>query len=330
MRSIWTGALSFGLVNIPVRLYSATASTGLSFKLLDSASHEPISYQKVARDGHEVAYEDIVKGYEFRRGEYVILTDEDFEHANRRRTKTIEIVSFTDAAQIAPYYYEKPYYLEPDKGADKPYALLRAALLQAERVAVATFVLRNREHLAAVYALGDVLVLNQLRFANEVRDADELNLPAASLAEAREVKMALALIDQLTEDYDPAAYRDSYTEELETIITAKVAGKAPEVVGGPAPKPTDVHDIMAMLKESLERSRAEKRSAKTGGEAAKNGSGDDEADLPKPKPRSGTATKTATAKKATAAKGKATPRRTAASDGDAPAKPRRSRAKPSA
>ena len=313
MRAIWTGALSFGLVNIPVRLYSATASAGLSFKLLDSSSHEPISYLKVARDGREVAYEDIVKGYEFRRGEYVIMTDEDFERANSRRTKTIEIVSFAGAEEIAPYSYEKPYYLEPDKGADKPYALLRAALRQSGRVAVATFVLRNREHLAAVYALGDVLVLNQLRFADEVRKPEGRNLPAGEIVEDREVKMALALIDQLTEAYDPEAFTDRYTQELEAIIAAKVAGEAPEAVGGQAPKPTDVHDIMAMLKESLERSRAEKRGA-----GSKDGSADASADAPASKPR--TAAKKAPAR----------PRKVAATSDDVPApKPRRSRAKPS-
>ena len=273
MRAIWTGALSFGLVNIPVRLYSATASTGLSFKLLDGEKHEPISYLKVARDGREIAYEDIVKGYEYRRGDYVILTDEDFEKADRRRTKTIEIVSFTAAAEIEPYFYEKPYYLEPDKGADKPYALLRAALTKSGRVAVATFVLRNREHLAAVYAREDVLVLNQLRFAGEVRPTDGLALPAADVAEDREVEMALALIDQLTESYDPTRYHDRYTEELEAIIAAKVAGEAPEDFTGPAPTPTDAHDIMAMLKESLERSRSERRGqAQDGDSKPKDGS----------------------------------------------------------
>jgi DNA end-binding protein Ku len=312
-RSIWTGAISFGLVTVPVKMYSAVSRKTVRFHQLNGKTGVRIQQKRVdPSTGDEVAYEDIVKGYEFRRGEYVIMTDEDFERANSRRTKTIEIVSFTDAAGIAPYAYEKPYYLEPDKGADKPYALLRAALQQSGRVAVSTFVLRNREHLAAVYALGDVLVLNQLRFADEVRKPDGLNLPASDTVADREVKMALALIDQLTEEYDPSAYTDRYTQELETIIAAKVAGEAPEAVGGEAPKPTDVHDIMEMLKQSLERSRAEKRGASAAAPA------DDE-----PVKAPAAAKTKAPAKKAAPRTRKAAP-----ADDEAPAKPRRSRAKP--
>jgi DNA end-binding protein Ku len=252
MRSIWSGALSFGLVNIPIKLYSATGGTELEFDMLHKTDLSPIRYMRVCRaDGKEIPYQDIVKGYEYQKGDYVILTDEDFKKANVRKTKSIDIVDFVDKDEIDVVYFEKPYYLEPDKGAAKPYALLREALKKSNKVAVAKFVLRNREHLAIVKPDEKVLVLNQMRFQNELRSPSELTLPKEDEADEKEVKMALALIDQLTEHFDPKKHKDSYTAELKEMIADKAKGK-PLKPKGEAPEPTKVPDLMAVLKASLE------------------------------------------------------------------------------
>ncbi len=252
MRSIWTGSVSFGLVNIPVRLYSATSGTGLDFSLLHKKDLSPIKYSRVCQnEGKEVPYVDIVKGYEYQKGEYVVIDDADFERASAKKTRTIDITEFVQEEEIDPLYYEKPYFLEPEKGAAKSYALLREALGQSHKVAIAKFVLRNREHLALIKPEGQVLALVQMRFQSELRTPSGLNLPARDEAKGREVQMALALIDQLTENFSPEDYHDTYTEELEKVIEAKLAGKQPAKLGQ-APRPVQVGDLMAALKASLE------------------------------------------------------------------------------
>lgn len=256
MRAIWTGALSFGLVNIPVRLYSAVAGTALDFDMLHKKDLSPIRYARVCRsDGKEVPYEDIVKGYEYRKGDYVILADEDFKKANVKKTKTVDIQDFVKENEIDTIFYEKPYYLEPEKGAEKPYALLREALKKSKKVGLAKFVLRNREHLAVVKPQEELLILNQLRFKEEVRQPDDLNLPKAKQAGKREVEIALALIDQLTAHFKPEDYRDTYQAELKKVIEAKAKGKK-IVAKGKEPEPTEVTDLMAMLRKSLEKEKA--------------------------------------------------------------------------
>ncbi len=257
MRAMWTGSLSFGLINIPVRLYSGSEDRGgIDLHMLHKEDLSPIRYAKICRqDGREVPFDEIVKGYEYQAGDYVVLTDDDFSKANARRTKTIEIQEFTDEGQLDVRYFEKPYYLEPDKHADKPYALLREALDRSHKIAIAKFVLRNREHLAAIKPVGRALILNQLRFPSDLREPRQLDLPDATEASAKEVDMALKLIDQLTGPFVAEDYKDTYTEELQTIIEAKVAGKQPEP-GESAPAATPAKDLMAMLKESLEKERA--------------------------------------------------------------------------
>ncbi len=251
MRAIWTGALSFGLVNIPIRLYSATGGEKLDFDMLHKKDLSPIRYARICReDGKEVPYEDIVKGYEYQKGSYVVLTPEDFQKANVEKTKAIEIQEFVKEQEIDPMYFEKPYYLEPEKGSDKAYALLREALKKSKKIGIAKFVLRNREHLSAVKPAGNVIVLEQLRFAEEIRDPQDLNLPEAKKATAKEVEIALALIDQLTEKFKPEEFKDTYTDELKRVIAAKSKGKTIKAKGK-EPKPTEVSDIMAMLKKSL-------------------------------------------------------------------------------
>jgi DNA end-binding protein Ku len=255
MRAIWTGALSFGLVNIPIRLYSATAGTELDLTMLHKKDMSPIRYARICRaDGKEVPYEDIVKGYEYRKGDYVILTDEDFKKANVEKTKAIEIQEFAKESEIDPIYFEKPYYLEPEKGAEKAYTLLRESLKKSKKVGIAKFVLRNRERLAAIKPSGDALILEQMRFENEIRKPTELNLPDARKAASKEIQIALALIEQLTEHFNPKAYKDTYHDELKKVIDAKAKGK-PVKAKGKEPKATEVTDLMAMLKKSLEKEK---------------------------------------------------------------------------
>lgn len=251
MRAIWSGAISFGLVNIPVKLYSASQERGLNFDMLHKKDLSPIRYVRVCRlDGREVPYEDIVKGYEYQPGDYIVLADEDFKNANLRKTKTIDIEEFVDMDDINPIYYVKPYYLEPDKGAEKPYAVLREALIKSGKTAIAKFVLRNREHLAALNVEDDILILNQLRFDSEVRQPEDIKVPDQKLARGKEVDMAITLIDQLSADFNPEEFKDEYTDELKKIIAARAKGKKPKAKGK-APRATKVPDLLNTLQKSL-------------------------------------------------------------------------------
>ncbi len=257
MRAIWTGALSFGLVNIPVRLYSATEDHGLDLDMLHKKDLSPIRYARICRvDGKEIPYDQIVKGYEYEKGDYVVLTDEDFQKANVKKTKTIDIIDFAKENDIDTIYFEKPYYLEPEKGAFKAYALLREAIKRSKKVGVAKFVLRNREHLAVIKPKGNVLVLNQLRFDEEIREP-ELKVPGKDeKASSREIDMALALINQLSEHFKPADYKDTYVQDVKQIINQKIKGKKPKAKNKEKDvAPTEVHDIMAMLKQSLDKQK---------------------------------------------------------------------------
>lgn len=256
MRAMWSGSVTFGLVNIPVRMYSATGGEGkLEFNQLHSKDMSPIRYARICRlEEIEVPYEEIVKGYEYSDGEYVVLEDEDFERANVAKSKSIEIMDFVSESEIDTIYFEKPYYLEPDKGAAKAYALLREALNKTGKVGIARYVIRNREHLAALKPSDDVLVLNQIRYAAELRSAEGLNLPAAEEVPEREMDLALALVNQLTGPFNPEQYSDTYTEELRQVIEEKAAGRVP-VPKGKAPEPTEVTDLMDVLRKSLDQER---------------------------------------------------------------------------
>lgn len=218
----------------------------------------PISYARVCRDtGEEVPYEEIVKGYEYRKGDYIVIEDEDFRRANVRKTQTIDIEEFVDEREIDTKFFEKPYYLEPTKQARKAYALLREALKKTGKVGVGRFVLRSRERLVALKPEGDLIVLEQMRFVSELRKPEGLNLPAGDEANNRELSVAIKLIDQLTEPFKPEQFHDTYREELERVIAEKAAGRTPEA-RGEKPIPTEVPDLMAKLRESLERARARK------------------------------------------------------------------------
>ena len=262
MRAIWSGAISFGLVNIPFRLYSAVGSNALNFDMLSKKDLSPIKYSRIAwSDGKEVPYKDIVKGYEIEKGRYIVLDKKDFESAAPEKTKTIDILDFVKEDEIDTIYFEKPYYLEPDKNATKPYALLREALKQSKKVGVAKFVLRNKENLAILKISGDTIILQQMRFHADIRDAEDLNLPAASSVTKKEVDTALKLIEQLTEKFDPAQFTDTYTEALKKVIEAKAKGQ-PIKAKGKEPAPTKVKDLMDTLIASIEASKNSSRPIK--------------------------------------------------------------------
>lgn len=250
MRPIWTGSISFGLINIPVKLYSAVQESSLDLDMLSSKDHSNIKYKRVSEStGKEVAYEDIVKGYKLEDG-YVILDDEDFEAADAEKTKMIDIINFVDEQEIDSLYYQQPYFLEPEKGAMKAYALLRDALSASGKVGVTTFVLRNKESLAILKPYKNVIVLNRIRFSQEIREPDELKLPPVSKTKSKEMDMANKLVEQLTEKFNIEKYKDTYAAKLLKIIKGKSKG---EKVTPPKMKivPKESGDLMEMLKASL-------------------------------------------------------------------------------
>ncbi len=255
-RSIWKGSISFGLVNIPVGLYSAEKSQEIQFHLLDKRNQAPIHYQRVSeKTGKEVPWEDIVRGYEYEEGHYVILSDEDLKRANPEATQTVDILDFVDAADIPSVYYDKPYYLGPDKKGTKSYALLREVLVKTAKVGIAKVVIRTRQYLAAVVPEGDVLVLNLLRFAHELRDAGEIEVPHGRAGVTdRELEMAERLVEGMVSDWDPEKYRDTYESDLMTLIEKRVKSGDTAAVETPVPRPKEgnVVDLMALLKRSVE------------------------------------------------------------------------------
>lgn len=252
MRPIWTGSISFGLVNIPVKLFSGVhPRQGLDLDMLHKEDHAPIRYARICRkDGEEVPWDDIVKGYEYSEGDYVVLTEADFDKANPKKTQTIDIQQFVADGEVDIRYFEKPYYLEPVKGGEKAYALLHKALEKSDKLALAKFVMHEREHLAVLKPVGRALVLNQMRFPKELREAGNLKFPSDHDVTDKELDVALKLIKQETKHFIPEDFHDTYTEELEDIITAKSKGKkVPR--HGEKPKDTSSHDLMATLKASL-------------------------------------------------------------------------------
>jgi len=250
MHSIWSGVIGFGLVNIPVRLYSPAKEEILDLDYLHESDHSPIRYARVCKaEEKEIDWDHIVRGYKVN-GDYVVLTDEDFKRANARKTQAIDILHFTGEDEIDSMYYEKPYYLEPEARAAKAYALLREALVKTQKVAVATFVLRSREHIVVLKPYNDAIVLNQLRFASEINSPDSLTLPAGKNVTEKELKIAIDLIDASTERFKPAQHKDTYLKELKAVIHEKAKGLKPKKRGA-QPVPTKTADLMMILKKSL-------------------------------------------------------------------------------
>jgi DNA end-binding protein Ku len=252
-RAIWKGAISFGLVTVPVGLYSAVErAKELSFRLLHGKDRSPIDYRRFCEaEDVEVPWDEIVRGYEYQKGRYVVLTDDDFERARVPATQTFEIRDFVPAQAIEPMYFDHPYFLAPaGKAGVKAYGLLRDALERSRRVGIGTIVLRQREHLAALEPAGRALTLTTMRFAYELRSADALDLPRTTGYDKRELDLALQLVDTLAGDWKPEKYKDTYRDVLMQAIEQKAAGKSISI---PTPEgPPKVVDLMEALKASLE------------------------------------------------------------------------------
>jgi len=262
MRAIWKGSISFGLVNVPVSLFTATRQEELKFHLLRASDLSPINYRRVAElDGKEVPWEQIVKGYEYEKGKYVVLKDDDFKRVDVEATQTIDIVDFVDAAEINPIFFQKPYYLEPQKGGDRVYHLLREALQTSGRTGIAKVVIKTRQHLAAIKPNGELLALELMHFASEIVDPSDLRVPAAGKTARREQEMAQNLIDQMTVKWDPTRYTDDYRSALLELIERKVeqGGRAAPTTARAARGQGKVIDLMAALKQSLDEAAQTRR-----------------------------------------------------------------------
>jgi DNA end-binding protein Ku len=250
MRAIWTGAIGFGLVNIPIRIFSATQDSNLDLDMLDKKDHAKIRFKRVNEDsGREVSWENIVKAYDLN-GKYVVLDDQDFEKASPEKSKIVEIVKFVKESEIESIFYETSYFLEPQKSGGKAYMLLREALKKTGKVGLGNFVMRTKEALCILKPMDNVIVLQKIRFAQEIRNVNELDIPTKLTIKPAEMKMALALIDQLTGKFDISKFKDTYTDQLLKLIQAKAKGKNLK------PSPLRIvhsksKDLMDQLKESL-------------------------------------------------------------------------------
>jgi len=258
---MWKGAISFGLVHIPVEMYPAASDQGLDLSMLDRRDFAPIGFKRYNKaTGKEVSWDDIVKGYEYSDGEYVVLSDEDLRRANPEATQTIDIIAFVNAEQVPLIYYEQPYYLAPGKGGDKVYALLRETLREVGKIGIANVVIRVKQHLAALVCVGDTIVLNTLRYPDEIRPTDELKIPSADSKAAqvtdKELQMARALVEGMSEKWKPQQYHDTYREDVLALIKKKVAANQTKTLTEPEPeeeKPakTNVIDLVSLLQASL-------------------------------------------------------------------------------
>ena len=266
-RSLWKGAISFGLVNVPVELHSARKrSTELDMTMLDKRDLAPVGYKRVNKStGKEVPWGEVVKGYEYRDDKYVVLSDEDFRRANPEAAKTVDILAFVDLAGIQPQYFETPYYLKPEKRGEKAYALLRGALEKAGKAGVASVVIRTKQYLAALVAQDELLVLNTLRYADELKSPGEMELPKAKVS-PRELDMALRLVEDMADEWHPEKYKDTYRDDLMRRIKEKIkAGETEEITEAEkeprGAKGADVIDLMALLRKSVEKKPARPKRA---------------------------------------------------------------------
>ena len=294
-RAIWSGSISFGLLNVPVKLYSAVSKKSVSFRELRESDGSRVRHKRVAEaDGEEVEYGDIVKGYEIAPDQYVVITPDELEELDPKKTRAIEVLDFVDLDDIDPIYFDHPYYLGPDKGAERAYALLVKAMEDSHKVAIARFVLRNRESLAALRPMDGVMTMATMRFADEVVPPAEISEILGEEVEKpkkKELEMAKALIDSLTSEFDADQYRDEYREELLALIERKAKGESIVSTETEAPKPTKAPDLMAALEESLAAVKAEESSSEKPAAKPK----------PKAKPRAKT-TKSRSRSKAKASK----------------------------
>lgn len=260
MAAIWKGSVAFGLVNIPVELRTAIRSDHISFRLLHEEDLSPIKYERVCQaEGEPVPWNEIVKGYEYEKGKFVVLTDNDFKAAAVEKTNTIDILDFVQQEEIDPRYFETPYYLVPAKGAEKSYALLREAIRNTGAVGIGKIIMRQTQHLVGIKVLDDALVLEIMRFSNELVDPSEYSFPNREKVGPQELKMAEQLVENLAEPFDPSKYTDEYRANLMKVIKAKMRGKKIKLEE-PEGEPVDsgVLDLMSRLKASLEQGSGKK------------------------------------------------------------------------
>ena len=259
MRSIWNGSISFGLVSIPIKLFSGSEDRALDLDMLDSHDGERIRYKRVnEKTGKEVAWKDIVKGYK-KDDTYIVLEKEDFEKANMKKSKTIDIEEFVEEAEVNDLLFKSPYFLEPQKEGGKSYNLLRDALKKTEKLGVATFVMRQKEHLSLIGVYKNALVLHVIRFADEIRDPSDLKLPSTKISK-KEVDMALSLIENYSSPFKLEKYKDVYNKQLMKIINNKAAGKKTRTKKVDT-TPTAANDLMAKLKASLEKKKKKSKAS---------------------------------------------------------------------
>ena len=254
-RALWKGSISFGLVNIPIELHTAVRDSRPHFRMLHAKDKSPVRFERVCiRDGHPVAWEDLVKGYEYAKGRFVVLSKEDFRAAAVEKTRTVDIIDFVQADEIDDRFFETPYYVLPSKGGEHAYVLLREALKESGRVGIAKFILRDAQHLAAVEVIDNAIVLSVMRFADELVDRSQLSFPAAKEVRKAELDMAKALVNSLAAEWDPGKYTDEYRQNLMRIIKAKMKGKTVELEAQEEPRQAEVIDLMERLRRSLEQS----------------------------------------------------------------------------
>jgi DNA end-binding protein Ku len=261
-RALWKGSIAFGLVSIPIELHTAVRDHRPKFRMLHAKDKSPVRFERVCvRDGTPVAWADLIKGYEFEKGHFVVMTKEDFQAAAVEKTRTIDILDFVKADEIDDRYFETPYYLVPAKGGERAYALLREALRESGRIGIAKFILRDAQHLAGVEVIENALVLSVMRFSDELVDVGGLSFPSADGVRSKELEMAKTLVGNLASDWDPAKYTDQYRENLLRIIKGKMKGKTVKLAAGEEPRQAEVVDLMERLRRSLEQAG--------GGKAAK-------------------------------------------------------------
>jgi DNA end-binding protein Ku len=254
MHAIWKGSVSFSLINIPVALYPATRREELKFRLLRASDLSPVNYKRVAEaDGKEVPWEQIVKGYEYEKDKFVVLKEEDFKRADIEATQSVDIIDFVELEQVDPIFFDRPYYLEPEKRGEKAYSLLREALKKTGKVGIAKVVIKTRQHLAAVKPEKNLLVLELMHFADEIIDTSELKIPAEPPLASKELEMASDLVKKMSDQWHPEKYTDDYREALMEVIQEKVESGGKEIAAkGSAKKPTNVVDLVSVLQESLD------------------------------------------------------------------------------
>jgi DNA end-binding protein Ku len=251
-RALWKGAISFGLVNIPIELHTAVRDNRPRFRMLHASDQSPIKFQRVcARDGTPVAWDDLVKGYEYDKGRFVVLTKEDFQTAALEKSRTVDIIDFVKSEEIDDRFFETPYYMLPAKGGERAYALLREAIRASDRIGIAKIILRETQHLAALEVIGEALVLTMMRFADELADISTFSFPPAGGVRPQELAMAKALVENLAAEWEPAKYTDDYRENLMKVIRAKMKGRAPKLSLTEEPQSADVVDLMERLRRSL-------------------------------------------------------------------------------